>query len=62
MQARARSSSRACSRLLRVSPAAASNSVVNATKQFAISYTGVPAANLMAGTYSDTLTFTITAN
>lgn len=36
--------------------------VVNVTKPLVISYTGVPAVNMMSGTYSDTLTFTITAN
>lgn len=37
-------------------------SVVNVTKALTISYTGQPSASLMAGTYSDTLTFTIAAN
>jgi hypothetical protein len=37
-------------------------SVVNANKNFSISYTGVDPTTLMVGTYSDTLTFTITAN
>lgn len=41
---------------------AASNSVVNVVKSFQISYTGTAASNLMVGTYSDTLTFTIAAN
>jgi hypothetical protein len=45
-----------------VTTAPAANTVVNATKAFKVSYTGVPAANLMVGTYSDTLTFTISAN
>lgn len=38
------------------------NSVVSVTKDLSISYTGVVATSLMAGTYSDTLTFTIAAN
>jgi hypothetical protein len=38
------------------------NSVVNVVRQFKISFTGVPHENVMAGAYSDTLTFTITAN
>lgn len=33
--------------------------VINVLKEFKISYTGQAAENLMAGTYSDTLTFTI---
>lgn len=40
----------------------AQTSVVNISKNFDISYTGIPAVNLMAGAYSDTLTFTIAAN
>lgn len=36
--------------------------VVNVVKAFTINYTGTPAADLMVGTYSDTLTFTIAAN
>ncbi len=39
------------------SPAA--SSVVNVTKAFKISYTGVDTTTMMQGTYSDTLTFTI---
>ncbi len=35
--------------------------VVNVTKPITISYTGVPAQNLMQGTYTDTLTFSITS-
>jgi len=34
----------------------------NPTKPLSISYTGVAASSLMNGSYSDTLTFTITAN
>lgn len=45
-----------------VTNASASTSVVNVLKPLTISYTGVSADSLMAGTYSDTLTFTITAN
>lgn len=44
-----------------VTTSPASNSVVNVLKGFAISYTGQPAQDLMVGTYSDTLTFTIAA-
>lgn len=40
----------------------AQTSVVNSVKGFDISYTGVAAENLMVGTYSDQLTFTIAAN
>lgn len=40
----------------------ASNTVVATTHNFKVSYTGTAAANLMVGTYSDTLTFTIAAN
>lgn len=40
----------------------AQTGVVNVLKAFAISYTGTPAQDLMVGTYSDTLTFTIAAN
>jgi hypothetical protein len=36
--------------------------VINVTKPFTVSYTGTPAASLVDGTYSDTLTFTISAN
>ena len=36
--------------------------VVNTTKPFTISYTGVPYVSILSGTYSDTLTFTISAN
>lgn len=36
--------------------------VVNTTKPLTIAYTGVPSANMMSGTYSDTLTFTVSAN
>lgn len=39
-----------------------SNTVVNVLKPLAISYTGAAANTMMAGTYSDTLTFTIAAN
>lgn len=38
------------------------SAVVNVVKNFAISYTGTAAQDLMVGTYSDTLTFTIAAN
>ena len=44
-----------------VTTGAASNTVVNVVKSLQISYTGQSAQNLMAGTYSDTLTFTIAA-
>jgi len=36
--------------------------IVNTVKDFDISYTGITVENYMAGTYTDTLTFTITAN
>ena len=45
-----------------ITTSGASTAVVNVSKPLAISYTGVPAASMMQGTYSDTLTFTITAN
>ena len=45
-----------------ITTGAASNTVVNAIKTLKISYTGVPAASVMVGTYSDTLTFTIVGN
>ncbi len=45
-----------------VTSSPAANAVVNVVKPLSISYTGVAADSLMAGTYSDTLTFTITAN
>lgn len=35
---------------------------VNVTKDVAISYTGVPAEDMVAGDYTDTVTFTIAAN
>lgn len=38
-----------------------SNAVVNVLKALTISYTGVAPETLIAGAYSDTLTFTITA-
>lgn len=38
------------------------SSIANVTKQLAISYTGAAAETMVAGTYSDTLTFTIAAN
>jgi len=44
-----------------VTTSPASTSVINVVKSFAISYTGQPAQDLMVGTYSDTLTFTIAA-
>ena len=47
---------------VQITNAAPSNSIVNTVKAFAISYTGVASDTLMAGTYSDTLTFTIAAN
>ena len=40
---------------------APSTSVVNRLKTFSISYTGLPNDQRMAGTYNDTLTFTITS-
>ena len=42
-----------------VTTSAAATSIVNVTKPFKISYTGVDTTTLMQGTYSDTLTFTI---
>ena len=36
-------------------------SPVNVTKQFKVSYTGIDPATVMQGTYSDTLTFTISS-
>ena len=45
-----------------VTNAGPSNVLVNVTKAFSISYTGASSAQMMAGTYSDTLTFTIAAN
>lgn len=39
-----------------------STSIVNVVKPFAVSYTGAAAETMAAGTYSDTLTFTIAAN
>ena len=45
-----------------VTTAPATTTVVNVTKPLTISYTGAAAASMMAGTYSDTLTFTIAAN
>ncbi len=47
---------------VQVTNQAAQAVVVNATKALAISYTGVPNVSVMSGAYSDTLTFTITAN
>jgi hypothetical protein len=40
----------------------AQSAVVDLNKNLDVSYTGIPAAQLMAGTYSDTLTFTIASN
>lgn len=37
-------------------------SIVNINKNFDITYAATPTASVMAGTYSDTLTFTIIAN
>ena len=45
-----------------ITTSGAATAVVNVTKPFKISYTGVTAADMMQGTYSDTLTFTVTAN
>lgn len=45
-----------------VTTGGASTAVVNTVKPFKISYTGTAAENLMQGSYSDTLTFTIAAN
>lgn len=45
-----------------ITTGAPSNSVVNVVKPFTISYTGAAADTMLAGTYSDTLTFTISAN
>ncbi len=39
-----------------------SAAAVNVDKDVAISYTGVPAENMVAGEYSDTVTFEIAAN
>ena len=39
-----------------------STAVVNVVKPFTVSYTGAAAETMTAGTYSDTLTFTIAAN
>lgn len=39
-----------------------SAAVINATSDVEISYTGKPAAEMVQGEYSDTLTFTISAN
>lgn len=47
---------------VQVTNQAAQTTVVNATKPLTISYTGTPAVSIMSGTYTDTLTFTITAN
>lgn len=44
-----------------VTTSPASTSVVNIVKSLQISYAAQPAGSLMAGTYSDTLTFTISA-
>ena len=38
------------------------SSVIGVNKDFNISYTGISAESLMEGSYSDTLTFTISAN
>lgn len=40
----------------------AQSAVVNVIKNFDVSYAATPAISTMAGTYSDTLTFTIIAN
>lgn len=45
-----------------VTSVASQVAVVNVTKPVVISYTGTGAALMMSGTYSDTLTFNITAN
>lgn len=45
-----------------VSTGAPSNTIVNVVKPFTISYTGAASETMLAGTYSDTLTFTISAN
>lgn len=45
-----------------ITTGAASSSVVNVTKAFSISYTGADSSERMEGTYSDDLTFTISAN
>lgn len=37
-------------------------SAVNVSKDVQVSYTGVPASNMVAGEYTDTVTFTIEAN
>ncbi|MGK5088446.1 fimbrial protein [Bdellovibrionota bacterium FG-2] len=44
-----------------VTTSAPANSIVNVTKPLTVSYTGTAAENLMQGSYSDTLTFTITS-
>ena len=45
-----------------ITTSGATTAVVNLTKPLTVSYTGVAASDMMQGTYSDTLTFTITAN
>ena len=45
-----------------VTNAGPSSSVVNVLKSFDVSFTGTAPEDLMQGTYSDTLTFTIQAN
>lgn len=40
----------------------AQTGIVNVVKNFSITYTGTPEADLMVGDYTDTLTFTIAAN
>lgn len=45
-----------------ITSVSSSNTVINVTKSLAISYSGKPASQMMAGSYQDTLTFTITSN
>lgn len=45
-----------------VTTTSSQNNVVHTVKSLTISYTGISSDNLMQGTYSDTLTFTIIAN
>lgn len=45
-----------------VTNTSSSSSLVNILKQFVISYSGAASDAMLAGSYSDTLTFTITSN
>ncbi len=44
-----------------ITSGAVASSPVNVTKQFKVSYSGVDTSTMMQGTYSDTLTFTISS-